>query len=333
MVNLNEHSTLQLAATADAWREVCSEEELHQCLKQARSNKQRVLPVGEGSNVVFAGHIPAMLIRQSGAGIHRLEEANGHSLVRVEAGLNWQALVDWSLEQELFGLENLALIPGTVGAAPIQNIGAYGVEVAAYISGVHCVHLEDLTTSWLSASQCGFGYRDSVFKRELRDRVIITSVDFRLPQAPAPVFDYPDLQRELANIAAPTPQQVHDAVVVLRRRKLPDPALEPNVGSFFKNPVLPVSELAYLKLGFSAIPVYPVDDNYRKVSAAWLIDQCGLKGAREGGIGVHEGHALVLVNYGGGTGQQLLMLVERIQEQVLRRFGIRLDVEPRIYGD
>jgi len=292
-----------------------------------------VIPLGEGSNVVVAGDLQAMVLRQRTPGIRLLEDHGSNVVLRVGAGENWHALVQWTLRQGLFGLENLALIPGTVGAAPIQNIGAYGVELAPFVAAVHAVGIDDGEALTLSRLECTFGYRDSIFKRELRERVVITAVDLCLGRTPALNIDYPALSAALAgrDVAALTPHDVFEAVVNIRRARLPDPAAEPNVGSFFKNPVIAAEQAGDLAHRFPDIPLFPLAEGGFKTSAAWLIDYCGWKGRRRGGVGVHPGHALVLVNYGSDSGVELLSLAAEIADSVERTFAVALEIEPRIY--
>jgi len=331
--NLRHYNSLALSARAAALVETASDEEVRQACHWAKERGMALIPLGEGSNVVIAGEIQALVLRQRTRGIRLLENDGSGALLRVGAGENWHRLVQWTLQHGLFGLENLALIPGTVGAAPIQNIGAYGVELARFVDAVHAVRTNDGEPVTLSGLECDFGYRDSIFKRELMDRVVITAVDLRLERTPALNTDYPALAAALAgrNVAALTPLDVFDAVVKLRRARLPDPAVEPNVGSFFKNPFIE-ADLAYtLVKRFPAMPLFPQAGGNFKTSAAWLIDFCGWKGQRRGGVGVHPGHALVLVNYCGGSGVELLSLAAEIADSVARTFAVSLEIEPRIY--
>ena len=255
--------------------------------------------------------------------------------MRADAGASWDGFVRWSLAQGLAGLENLALIPGTVGAAPIQNIGAYGVEVRERIHAVEAFERATGEVRRLAPAACAFGYRDSLFKRE-PDRYVVTAVEFELPRAAPPRLDYAGIGDELAAMGlagTPSPTQVADAVSRIRRRKLPDPAVLGNAGSFFKNPIVPAAQAEALQAAHASLPVFRGDaDATRKLSAAWLIEQCGWKGHRDGGAGVAASHALVLVNHGGATGAQLLDLARRIAASVQARFGVAIEPEPRIVG-
>jgi UDP-N-acetylmuramate dehydrogenase len=330
--DLTALTTLRLPARAAALRDVADPEELRAALAEARDLGLPVLPLGEGSNVVFAGDVEALVLRYRGRGRRVLAEDGGAVLLRVAAGENWHELVCWALGRGYFGLENLALIPGTMGAAPIQNIGAYGVELAPLVTAVHAVFTASGEAVQLSAADCAFGYRDSVFKGKLRDAVVITHVDLRLPRQPAPATAYPSLAAYLEERRlAASPENIFHAVVALRRARLPDPASTPNAGSFFKNPVLEPARAAALRARFPAMPQFEVAGG-RKLAAGWLIEHCGWKGVREGGVGVHAEHALVLVN-DRGDGGELMALAARIRASVAETFGCELEIEPRIYGE
>jgi UDP-N-acetylmuramate dehydrogenase len=263
-----------------------------------------------------------------------VEASDDDALVHVEAGFEWDALVDWTLDHGLQGLENLALIPGQTGAAPIQNIGAYGVEVGTFIEGVHAYDRQASGFVRLDRAQCRFGYRDSVFKRE-PERWIVTALDLRLPKRGPPQLGYAGLVEELEAMgnAAPTPHNVAAAVRRIRRRKLPDPAVEGNAGSFFKNPVVPEKVAVALQARFPNLPVFrAAQRDERKLSAAWLIEQAGWRGHREGDAGISAQHALVLVNLGHATGAELIALARRVMTSVQEQFGVVLEPEPRIIG-
>jgi UDP-N-acetylmuramate dehydrogenase len=298
-----------------------------------------VLVLGGGSNLLFAGDPPGAVLALGAQKIEILEEHDGTAIVRADAGVEWHALVLWTLGHGLAGLENLALIPGTVGAAPIQNIGAYGVEVREHVHAVEAFERGSGVLRRLSADECAFAYRDSLFKRE-PERFVVTAVEFALSRTPALRLDYAGLGDELAAIGvdpaaadAVRPSQVAEAVCRIRRRKLPDPAVLGNAGSFFKNPIVAAAQAEALKAAHSALPVFRGgDETSRKLSAAWLIDACGWKGHRDGDAGVAATHALVLVNHGQASGAQLLDLARRIAASVRERFGVALEPEPRIVG-
>ena len=329
--DLTALTTLRLPAKAAARRDVTDLPALREALADARAAGLPVIVLGEGSNVVFAGDVDALVLRYTATGREVIAEDDASVTLRVAAGEHWHTLVCCCLEQGYHGLENLALIPGTVGAAPIQNIGAYGVELAPFVEAVHAVRIADGETLTLSRAECAFAYRDSIFKGALRDAVVISAVDFRLPRAHVPVTDYPSLREALAGQAAPPePRDVFDAVVALRRARLPDPATTPNAGSFFKNPVVDAATAEALARRYPGMPQFAAPGG-RKLAAGWLIEQCGWRGAEGEGVAVHPGHALVLVSRG-GDGRALLALAQRIQDSVAETFGCRLEIEPRVYG-
>lgn len=331
---LDARNTFGVPARADLLVEVNDAAALPELFGYAMLRDGPVLVLGGGSNVLFAADPPGAVVTLASQAIRLLEDDGARAIVRADAGVEWHALVLWTLGHGLAGLENLALIPGTVGAAPIQNIGAYGVEVRDLIQVVEAFERATGTLRRLPAAECGFAYRDSLFKRE-PDRFVVTAVEFSLSRAPRLRLDYAGIGEELAamGVDAPTPSLVAEAVCRIRRRKLPDPAVLGNAGSFFKNPIVPTAQADALKASRPALPVFRGgDDATRKLSAAWLIDQCGWKGHREGDAGVAATHALVLVNHGHATGAQLLDLARRIARSVQERFGVALEPEPRIVG-
>ncbi len=331
-IDLQQLNTLRVPAMAEHFVEITLPSQLKALLARARSNRWPITVLGEGSNVVLGDRIHGLLIRQACKGITVLEEDAERVWVQVAAGENWHEFVEWCLERGYFGLENLALIPGTVGAAPIQNIGAYGVEVGGFIEAVACRELPAGTPLVLGPSACEFGYRDSVFKRGLADSVLIESVTFSLPKIPDPVTHYPSLASYLAEkgLDDPTPRQVFEAVVAIRRARLPDPAQVPNAGSFFKNPVIDEETFASLQAENPDMPHFE-DPEGHKVPAAWLIEQCGFKG-REEPVRVHAEHALVIINPEQRPAREIAELAREIAADVRVRFGILLEQEPRRYG-
>ena len=332
---LRARNTFGVQAHAGMLVEVPDAATLPELFANAMLRDGPVLVLGGGSNLLFAGDPPGVVLALAGQDIRILEDDGDAALVRAEAGVEWHAFVLWTLGHGLAGLENLALIPGTVGAAPIQNIGAYGVEVRERIHAVEAFNRTSLSTVRLPVEDCGFAYRDSRFKHE-PDRWIVTAVEFRLPRTPELRLGYAGIADELARagITSPTASQVAEAVCRVRRSKLPDPAVLGNAGSFFKNPIVPLEVADRLLREHPSLPVFPgADHTSRKLSAAWLIDACGWKGHREGDAGVSADHALVLVNHGAASGIQLLGLARRIAASVRERFGVALEPEPRIIGD
>jgi UDP-N-acetylmuramate dehydrogenase len=326
-------NTLRVNATASCLATVADPEVLPAILGHERLRELPVLVLGEGSNVLFAADFHGLVLRPAWRSVRISDDDGRTAIVQAAAGYGWDALVDWTLAQGLPGLENLALIPGLVGAAPIQNIGAYGVEASEFITAVEAWDRGRGGFVRLDAVACGFGYRDSIFKRE-PDRWIVSNVEFRFDRERRPVLDYAGVREELAtpgNTDA-APSLIASAVRRLRRRKLPDPASVGNAGSFFKNPVLANEHAVRLKAANPSLPVYPAGDASSKLSAAWLIEASGWRGFRDGDAGISPQHALVLVNYGHATGEELLSLARRVAESVRRRFGVRLEPEPRIVG-
>lgn len=338
-MNLAQHNTLHLESSADTLIEITSLSQL-ETVSRTIADQPRII-LGSGSNVVLPTHIAAtvLLNRLTGRSI------NPQGLLTAASGESWHDLVLWSLAQGFAGLENLALIPGTVGAAPIQNIGAYGAEVKDTITQVTAWDFRDHQLVQFSKEDCRFSYRDSVFKDPTQQgpwnapRYFITEVTFALSPINTATLktSYGDLASALTQVAAPiSASQVADAVIAIRQRKLPDPAVIGNVGSFFKNPIISRLQADQLKALHPDLPIYllgPEPQTSCKISAAWLIDRCGFKGVRRGSVGVHDDHALVLVHYGGGSQQALIALAEEIQQSVVARFGVMLEPEPIIIPD
>ncbi len=332
---LDARNTFGVAAIAPLLVEVADPAVLPELFDYAMLREGPVLVLGGGSNLLFAADPQGVVLALTAQAIALLGEDGGDAIVRADAGVNWHDLVLWTLGRGLNGLENLALIPGTVGAAPIQNIGAYGVEVRESIHAVEAFDRSTGTVVRLDAAQCAFGYRDSRFKRE-PDRFVVTAVEFLLSRTFQPRAGYAGLAEELQAMGiqgTPRASHVAEAVIRIRRRKLPDPATLGNAGSFFKNPIIPRARAEALAALHPALPVFPAaGGDARKLSAAWLIDQCGWKGHRDGDAGIAASHALVLVNHGHATGAQLLELARRVAGSVQERFGVALEPEPRIVG-
>ena len=292
---------------------------------------RRILVLGQGSNILFTGDFDGIVIRNGIGGIKVIEEDSLSVIVEAGAGVIWNDLVDYAVSMNWWGLENLALIPGTAGAAPVQNIGAYGVEAADVIIRVNAFNLE--TGQWmvLENSDCAFGYRDSIFKRSLKNRVVICSVVFRLSKRAEPRLGYSGVREELdrKGIIDPSAGDIAEAVAAIRRSKLPDPALLGNGGSFFKNPVVGETVFQRLKGSYPLMPFHRHGELY-KIPAGWLIEKAGWKGYRSGNVGCYEKQSLILVNYGNATGREVLDLSERISGSVASVFGIGLEREVNV---
>lgn len=333
-VPLHSRNTLGVPAFAALLAEVHDAARLPELLAGKEFRDGAPMVIGGGSNLLFVGDPEAPLLTLPGNRMGIASENRGTAILRADAGKTWHTLVMESIGLGLCGMENLALIPGTVGAAPIQNIGAYGVEVCEFIHRVEA--FEPATGQWhgLGRDACEFSYRDSLFKQH-SGRFIITAVEFALPRAFTPRLSYAGISLHLdaMGVIHPTARDVADAVVAIRRSKLPDPDVIGNAGSFFKNPILPYAQAKSLLDAYPSIPVFPAGmEDKRKVSAAWLIDACGWKGHRIGDAGVSESHALVLVNHGTATGRQLFDLARQIADSVHDRFGVALEPEPRLIG-
>lgn len=286
--------------------------------------------LGEGSNILFTKDYPGLVIKMAIKGIHTFKEDDKHIWIEAGAGENWHDFVMYCVEHNYAGVENLSLIPGTVGAAPIQNIGAYGVELSNMFYQLKALHIKDATVRTFTNEECQFGYRDSIFKQDYRNQYIILSVILRLDKTPNFHIHYGNLKQtlEMMQIKNLNIKAISDAVMHIRRNKLPDPKKLGNAGSFFKNPIIPYAEFVKLQKLFPEIPYFTIaKDNTIKISAAWLIEQCGWKGKRFGDIGVYEKQALILVNYEKGNPQSIQALAEQIQQSVYQQFGIFLHPE------
>lgn len=327
---LRTHNTLGFDVRARFACQVRSEDDLLAALADPRAAGLPVVVLGGGSNVVLTRDLNALVLLMQIPGYAVNSRADGW-YVTVGAGENWHGIVMRTIADGMPGLENLALIPGSAGAAPIQNIGAYGVELRERFAGLRAWDRHARRFVELDAAQCDFGYRDSLFKRAGRDRYVITAITLRLPKPWRPVLAYAELAREVAHLPEPTPAQILDAVVAIRQRKLPDPMVLGNAGSFFKNPVVSAAERDALLARHPDLVSHAQADGSYKLAAGWLIDRCGFKGCREGAVGVHDRQALVLVHHGGGDGSALLALAGRIAGTVAERFGVRIEPEPMVY--
>jgi UDP-N-acetylmuramate dehydrogenase len=327
---LATRTTLALPGQAAFYAEISCVDQL---LLLAGESKQRRFVLGGGSNLVLGGDFDGLLLHMAIGGRQLIGEDEGAWYVRAGAGENWHQLVDWTLHQGWPGLENLSLIPGTVGAAPIQNIGAYGLEVADRFLSLEACDMLTGKILRLDRQACHFAYRDSIFKQQgwhLDARRVITRVTFRLPKAWQALVGYADLAAELERerLLHPTARQIAAAVIRIRRRKLPDPAVLPNAGSFFHNPLVDAVVARRLSEAYPGLPCYRQPDGRIKLAAGWLIEQSGWKGRDLGRVGMYEQQALVLVNRGGAQGAEVIVLAKAVQAAVRERFGVELTPEP-----
>lgn len=328
-INLLERNSFHVEQRAARLIEFEEAADLHTLFTGERPSKWMVL--SGGNNILFTQDYDGVLLTPISTAIEPIEENADSLLVRVDAGVEWDDLVAWAVERGLWGIENLSLIPGKAGAAPVQNIGAYGVEVKDVIERVHLYDTTTLHERRLEQRDCAFGYRDSIFKRALKGQVIITAIEVRLSKHPAPRLGYGDVEREVEARGGATLRNIREAICAIRRSKLPDTALLGNAGSFFKNPVVANEVAEQLLATYPAMPHYPTADPARtKLAAGWLIDQAGLKGVRDGAVGVHDRQALVLVNHGGATGGEVIAFARRVIDEVKRKFGIEIEPEVNI---
>jgi len=329
-MGLKHRNSFGLESIADLAYEITSADQLPALMEGLSDKKLAWRALGGGSNVILPEALPGatLLINILGQEVIKSDEQN--TWLAVGAGVNWHELVAWTLEHHFPGLENLALIPGTVGAAPIQNIGAYGVEVGEYIDSIEA--FDSMANAFVDFPQeaCWFAYRDSYFKQN-PNRFIVTKVVFKIPKAWQARLQYADLAKQFPDQqSAPNAKQIFDAVCAIRSKKLPDPKVIGNAGSFFQNPLVGNDQYDLLIKQFPGLVSYPDGPEKRKLAAGWLIDQCGFKGKRVGPVGVYEKQALVLVNHGGGTSTHILNLAKQIQDEVLKQFGVQLEIEPNI---
>ncbi|WP_218572169.1 UDP-N-acetylmuramate dehydrogenase [Pseudomonas xionganensis] len=330
-VSLKPYNSFAVEARASHWVEVENDQQVVEALDYARLHQLPVLLLGGGSNLLLTADVQALVLRMASRGIRILADDGEQVLLEAQAGESWHPFVLWTLAQGFAGLENLSLIPGTVGAAPVQNIGAYGVELKDCFAGLSALDRQSGELREFNLQDCAFAYRDSLFKRE-SGRWIILRVRFQLSRTAALHLDYGPVRQRLAEqgIAAPTAADVSRAICAIRSEKLPDPAQLGNAGSFFKNPLVGAAQAQLLRLQHADLVAYPQADGQVKLAAGWLIERAGWKGYREGDAGVHRLQALVLVNYGQATGRELLALARRIQEDIAERFGVALEIEPNV---
>jgi UDP-N-acetylmuramate dehydrogenase len=331
-VSLKSYTTFGIDVNARYFAEVISEDQLCQLLRQFDFSQIRLLIMGGGSNMLFLNNFDGLVLRNQIKGLDIVNENDQQVYLKAGAGENWHQVVIWAVEHQYGGIENLSLIPGTAGAAPIQNIGAYGVELKDVFVSLEAIEIATGTKQIFNKEACHFGYRNSVFKNELKGKFIITSITLSLNKNPQLNTTYGAIQAELnKNPSTPlTVKSVSDAVIAIRKSKLPDPLITGNAGSFFKNPEIEPEQFQQLQHVFPDLPHYPGNGGKIKIAAGWLIEQCGWKGFRKGDAGCHDKQALVLVNYGNATGSEILQLARNIQESVYQKFNINIEPEVNI---
>jgi UDP-N-acetylmuramate dehydrogenase len=326
--SLKPHNTFNIEAKARYFFEFTEIDDLKQFISSDNISKEnKILIIGEGSNILFLEDFDGLVIHPNIPGIWQVKEDRQNIWIEVGAGEIWDEFVKYCVEMQLGGVENLSLIPGTVGAVPVQNIGAYGQEVANVIETVKGFDLEINEMIEFSNKECEFGYRDSLFKRLLKNRYVITSVVFKLDKFPEFRLDYSNLEEKVNQRGGVNLENIKSAVDEIRSSKLPDVKELGSAGSFFKNPVVDINLAEEIEANFGEIPVYLAGEGKVKIAAGWLVEKCGWKGFREGDVGVHEKQALVLVNYGKASGRDIYNLSEKIRQSVLDKFGIELERE------
>ena len=330
-ISLKPYHTFGVHVNASYFTEIYSIEDLHDLLSAYPEDADELLVLGAGSNVLFTQPFQGLVVRPLLKGIDLILEKDQYVIVRVAAGEAWDHFVQWAVERNYGGIENLSLIPGTAGAAPIQNIGAYGVEVKDSIEKIEALSIPTGALVTFTHDECGFSYRNSIFKESEKGNYIITAVYFRLQKKPVLRLDYGDIQDRLKDVIHPTPADVRRVICDIRTYKLPDPAVLGNAGSFFKNPIISLGHAERIRSEYPDVPLYVISDTERKISAAWLIQQCGWKGKRVNDVGTYERQPLVLVNYGNATGREIFETAQAIQWAVEQQFEIALDIEVNVF--
>ncbi len=333
-ISLREFNTFGLNIYSSYFTSINDVKDLEALLHNKEFAGKKYMILGGGSNVLFIHDFEGLILRNELRGIHIINEDENYVWVKAASGELWQELVLWSIDRNLGGIENLSLIPGSVGAGPMQNIGAYGVELKDVFYELEAMNLTTFEMKTFNKVDCKFGYRESVFKHELKDQYFISSVTFQLNKNPILNISYGAISQELSkmNVENPTVKDVSDAVIHIRKSKLPDPKILGNSGSFFKNPEINMEQYNSLKESFPAIVGYPIAHNKIKLAAGWLIEQCGWKGKRIGETGSHKDQSLVLVNYGFATGREIYTLALQIKQSVFEKFGVVIEPEVNIIG-
>jgi UDP-N-acetylmuramate dehydrogenase len=333
-VSLKKYNTFGLDYMADCMIHLKTEKEATTFFKSDKSGRKPFLILGSGSNLLFTSDFKGTILypEMKGMRIEERDRGNGNIIVSSGAGVSWDDFVEWTVNKGFGGLENLSLIPGKVGATPVQNIGAYGVEVKDLILKVSTINTSDGSIRVFTQNECEFGYRNSIFKKQEKGKYLVTMVYYNLKTNPLLNLEYDSLKEEVNRIGTFTLQNVRQAVINIRRSKLPDPEITGNAGSFFKNPIVTESLASEMKNNYSAMPLYEDKKGFMKLAAGWLIEQCGWKGKRIGDAGVHDKQALVLINYGKATGKEIYDLSEQIKKSVYEKFGVRLEREVEVVG-
>jgi UDP-N-acetylmuramate dehydrogenase len=331
-VSLKNYNTFSLNYRSEIFYSVSSEKEAIKLILEAASPQNPILILGGGSNLLFTADFKGTIIHPEISGINIEETHPDYVIVSAGAGVVWDSFAEWTVANGFGGIENLSLIPGTVGAAPVQNIGAYGVEVKDTIEKVRAVSVEDASVKEFENTECMFGYRSSIFKTDLKGKYLITRVYFKLASNPSLNLNYGSLANEVSKLGGATLKNVRDSVINIRRNKLPDPEIIGNAGSFFKNPVVDLSTAESLRKRYPQMPCYKDASGGIKLAAGWLIEQCGWKGKRSGNTGVYDKQALVIVNYGDASGTEILNFSEEIRKSVWYRFEVELEREVEVIG-
>jgi UDP-N-acetylmuramate dehydrogenase len=333
-VPLRKYNTFALDYMADCMIQVKTEEEASDFFKNYKSWKKPLLILGSGSNLLFTSDFKGTILfpEMKGIKIEESDQESGNIIVSSGSGVNWDDFVEWTVNKGFGGLENLSLIPGKVGATPVQNIGAYGVEVKDLILKINTLRTSDGSIRVFTNKECEFEYRNSIFKNHEKGKYLVTRVYYNLKLNPLMNLEYESLKDEVNRLGHLTLKNVRQAVINIRRSKLPDPEITANAGSFFKNPVVTESLASEMKNKYFSMPLYEDRKGFMKLAAGWLIEQCGWKGKRKGDAGVHDKQALVLINYGKATGKEIYDLSEQINKSVYEKFGVRLEREVEIVG-
>jgi UDP-N-acetylmuramate dehydrogenase len=331
-ISLKKYNTFGIDVFAEFFTTFSSANQLKELLIDDEVKRKNILVLGGGSNMLFTKNVTGIVLHNIIGGIQISNETNEYADVNVGAGVVWHTFVLWCVERNLGGVENLSLIPGTTGAGPIQNIGAYGVELKEVFLELTAIEIANGRIRKFNHSQCNFGYRNSVFKNELKGKYVITDVTFRLKKNPVFTTSYGAIEQELKkmNVFSLSVKAISDAVISIRKSKLPNPLVLGNAGSFFKNPEVSVDFYIKLKTTYPLVPGYPASDSGVKLAAGWLIEQCGWKGLRKGNTGSHKDQALVLVNYGAATGKEIYSLALEIKQSVFEKFAVAIEPEVNV---